>query len=174
MNDTAAGSSDFDSPWKEALEHYFPQFLQLLKPEMYRDIDWQRPHEFLDKELQQVVRDTEAGRRHTDKLVKVFTLDGSETWVLIHVEVQGRADRHFNARMYRYFYRLQDKYPQRRIANLAILTNQAHHQSIGHYEQQLWQTRLVFSFPVVNLQHMRDDRVMIATHLRTVPTLLLS
>lgn len=92
MSKAAGGSSDFDSPWKEALEHYFPQFLQLLMPEMYREIDWQRPHEFLDKELQQVVRDTEAGRRHADKLVKVYTLDGSETWVLIHVEVQGRAD----------------------------------------------------------------------------------
>ncbi|WP_280548365.1 hypothetical protein [Halomonas sp. 11-S5] len=39
MNETAAGSSDFDSPWKEALEHYFPQFLELLMPEMYRDIE---------------------------------------------------------------------------------------------------------------------------------------
>lgn len=158
MSKAAGGSSDFDSPWKEALEHYFPQFLQLLMPEMYREIDWQRPHEFLDKELQQVVRDTEAGRRHADKLVKVYTLDGSETWVLIHVEVQGRADRHFNARMYRYYYRLQDKYPQRRIASLAILTDQGRHHTLGRHEQRLWQTHLSFSFPVVDLQQVGNDR----------------
>lgn len=158
MGKTVGASSDFDSPWKEALEHYFPQFLQLLMPEMYRDIDWQRPHEFLDKELQQVVRDTDAGRRHADKLVKVYTLDGSETWVLIHVEVQGRADRHFNARMYRYYYRLQDKYPQRRIASLAILTNKGGQRTVGRHEQGLWETRLDFRFPVVDLQKVGKDR----------------
>ncbi|WP_404299060.1 Rpn family recombination-promoting nuclease/putative transposase [Halomonas sp.] len=158
MVEEASGSSDFDSPWKEALEHYFPQFLQLLMPEMYRDIDWQRPHEFLDKELQQVVRDTEAGRRHADKLVKVYTLNGSETWVLIHVEVQGKADRHFNARMYRYYYRLQDKYPQRRIASVAILTDKGGHRMVGRHEQGLWQTRLCFDFPVVDLQQVENDR----------------
>ncbi|MDZ7854222.1 MAG: hypothetical protein U5L98_16700 [Halomonas sp.] len=153
-----AGKSDFDSPWKEALEYYFPQFLELLLPEMHREIDWHRPHEFLDKELQQVVRDSDAGRRHADKLVKVFTLDGSETWVLIHVEVQGKADRRFNARMYRYYYRLQDKYPYQRLASVAILTDEANHQAIGYHEQQLWQTRLTFSFPVVELQHVGRDR----------------
>lgn len=158
MGRVSNGNSDFDSPWKEALEVYFPQFLELLLPEVYRDINWQRPHEFLDKELQQVVRDSEAGRRHADKLVKVFTLDGSETWVLIHVEVQGRADRHFNARMYRYYYRLQDKYPQRRIASVAILTERGARQGIGRHEQQLWQTRLSFNFPVVDLQRWGQDR----------------
>ncbi|MEQ5803222.1 hypothetical protein [Halomonas sp. H10-9-1] len=158
MGTTARGNSDFDSPWKEALEHYFPQFLELLLPEMHRDIDWQRPHEFLDKELQQVVRDSETGRRHTDKLVKVFTLDGSETWVLVHVEVQGKADRHFNARMFRYYYRLQDKYPQRRITSVAILTDKGSHRAVGHHEQMLWQTRLSFTFPVVDLQRWQQDQ----------------
>ncbi|WP_372610108.1 hypothetical protein [Halomonas sp.] len=158
MNEETVGKSDFDSPWKEALEYYFPQFLELLLPEIHREIDWQRPHEFLDKELQQVVRDSDAGRRHADKLVKVFTLDGSETWVLIHVEVQGRTDHHFNARMYRYYYRLQDKYPRQRIASVAILTDEADHQAIGYHEQQLWQTRLTFSFPVVELQRVGQER----------------
>ncbi|MGM0694661.1 MAG: Rpn family recombination-promoting nuclease/putative transposase [Pseudomonadota bacterium] len=158
MGTLASGNSDFDSPWKEALEHYFPQFLELLLPEMHRDIDWQRPHEFLDKELQQVVRDTDAGRRHTDKLVKVFTLDGSETWVLVHVEVQGKADRHFNARMFRYYYRLQDKYPQRRIASVAILTDTGSHRAVGYHEQALWKTRLSFTFPVVDLPRLGSDR----------------
>lgn len=158
MQDTPVGNSDYESPWKEALEHYFPQFLELLLPDMHAEIDWSRPHEFLDKELQQVVRDTEAGRRHTDKLVKVFTLEGSETWVLVHVEVQGRADRRFNARMYRYYYRLQDKYPGRRIASIAILTDKGNHRAVGCHEQHLWQTRLTFSFPVVDLQRAGRDR----------------
>ena len=51
-----AASADQDSPWKEALEHYFPDFLALLFPDVYAGIDWSRGHAFLDKELQQIVR----------------------------------------------------------------------------------------------------------------------
>ncbi|UZQ54604.1 hypothetical protein OOK60_00570 [Trichothermofontia sichuanensis B231] len=36
---------------------------------MHCAIDWSRPHEFLDTELQQVVRDASVGRRFADKLV---------------------------------------------------------------------------------------------------------
>ena len=64
--------SDYDSPWKEALERYFPQFLAFLFPQIHAEIDWGRGWEFLDKELQQVVRDAELGRRLVDKLVKVW------------------------------------------------------------------------------------------------------
>jgi hypothetical protein len=51
--------TDYDSPWKEALELYFPEFLALCFPEAHSEIDWARGYEFLDKELQQVVREAE-------------------------------------------------------------------------------------------------------------------
>ncbi len=49
--------TDYDSPWKEALERYLPAFLEFFFPEAYREICWGAGYEFLDKELQQVVRD---------------------------------------------------------------------------------------------------------------------
>ena len=63
---------DYDSPWKEALERYFPDFLALLFPRIHAAIDWSKGYAFLDKELQQVVRDAEHGRRHADKLAQVL------------------------------------------------------------------------------------------------------
>jgi hypothetical protein len=75
-----APQDDHDSPWKEALENRFPEFLALLFPEIHAEVDWSRGPEFLDKELQQVVRDAERGRRYADKLVKVYARDGGETW----------------------------------------------------------------------------------------------
>ena len=83
--------TDYDSPWKEALERYLPAFLELFFPEAYREICWGAGYEFLDKELQQVVRDAELGRRLADKLVKVWRNNGEEVWVLIHIEVQGQS-----------------------------------------------------------------------------------
>jgi hypothetical protein len=50
MTDTAEPTprSDHDSPWKGALEGYFPEFLALLFPRIYAGIDWSRGHRFLD------------------------------------------------------------------------------------------------------------------------------
>mgnify|MGYP001172711702 CR=1 FL=1 len=78
---------DYDGAWKEALEQYLQPFLALCFPAVADGIDWHQPVEFLDQELQQVVRDADLGKQRTDKLVKVQRLDGTEEWLLIHLEV---------------------------------------------------------------------------------------
>jgi hypothetical protein len=50
---TTRDQDDYDSPWKEALERYLPDFLPLLFPDAQAGIDWSQGYEFLDKELQQ-------------------------------------------------------------------------------------------------------------------------
>jgi hypothetical protein len=67
---------DYDSPWKEALDKRFEELLALLFPTIHERIDWQQPIEFLDKELIQVVRDADEGRRHVDKERRFFNLCG--------------------------------------------------------------------------------------------------
>ena len=59
----SAAQDDYDSPWKEAVEHAFPEFIDFYFPDAGRQIDWARGHRFLDKELQQIVRDAALGRR---------------------------------------------------------------------------------------------------------------
>ena len=66
---------DYDSPWKEILDVYFPMFLALLFKKVYDEIDWDRGYEMLDKELQQIIPKGAAGRLFVDKLVRV----GSKT-----------------------------------------------------------------------------------------------
>ncbi len=111
--------TDFDSPWKEALNLYFEQFLALLFPEIHTRIDWFRGFESLDKEFHQVVREAELGPRTVDKLVKIWTLEGEERWVLIHVEVQTTPESNFPERMYVYNYRFFDRY-NRSVASIAV------------------------------------------------------
>ena len=47
-------SDDFDSPWKDILEGYFPDFMAFFFPAAAAEIDWSRGFEPLDKELAQV------------------------------------------------------------------------------------------------------------------------
>ncbi len=84
---TSTPRTDYDSPWKEALEEYLADALALLFPSIHAAIDWTRGQLFLDKELRQVVREGDLGRRTADKLVQVWLPGGQDLWVLLHIEV---------------------------------------------------------------------------------------
>ncbi|WP_242479471.1 hypothetical protein [Lamprobacter modestohalophilus] len=55
---SGSAKSDYDSPWKEAIERFFPEFLALLFPAIHAEIDWSLRPDFLDKELQQISADS--------------------------------------------------------------------------------------------------------------------
>jgi hypothetical protein len=143
-------ATDFDSPWKEALDRYFEQCLALFFPQAHADIDWSRGHEMLDKELQPIVRQAEQGRRYVDKLVKVWLKNGEERWLLIHVEVQARKEGEFPKRMYVYNHRLFDRY-DREVISLAILADDDPAWRPSQYGYGRWGFRTGTEFPIVKL-----------------------
>lgn len=149
-----ASRDDYDSPWKEALERYFSDFVALLFPRIHAAIDWSKGHGFLDKELQQVVRDAASGRRHADKLVQVYTREGAETWVLVHVEVQGDAEAGFAERMYVYHDRLFDKY-RTDVVSLAVLADATASFRPSDYRRERWGCAVDFRFPTRKLLDLR-------------------
>jgi hypothetical protein len=127
-------NDDYDSPWKEAVEHYLPEFMAFYFAEAYTQIDWARNYEFLDQELRAVVQDAELGSRFVDKLVRVTLLDGDERWIYIHIEVQGTRQAEFAERMFVYNYRLYDRY-RRPVASMAVLADDSenwHPTSFGY------------------------------------------
>ena len=114
---------EFDSPWKEALELFFKQFLELLFRTLHDEIDWSRGYELLHTELEQIAREAELGTRLADVLAKVYRTDGTEIWVLIHVEVQAQADVTLPERLFVYHYRIFDQY-HRPVVSLAVLADE--------------------------------------------------
>jgi hypothetical protein len=113
---------------------------------VHRQIDWTRGYESLDKEFQQVVRDAEVGRRYVDKLVKVWTRDGAECWVLIHVEVQRAREADFPRRIYVYNYRIFDRY-NRPVASLAVLADDDPDWRPREFRQSLFGCEASLRFP---------------------------
>lgn len=83
---------------------------------------WTHGYECLDTELRQVVREAELGKRLADVLVKVWRKDGRESWLLIHIEVQGRPEEGFAERLFVYHYRIFDRY-NRQVVTLAVLAD---------------------------------------------------
>lgn len=114
---------DHGSPWKEAIERYFADFLAFYFPSAHAQIDWSHSPVFLDQELRAVVQDAELGKRFVDKLARVTRMGGLEDWLYIHLEIQGNVQDSFAERMFVYNYRLYDKYRQP-IASLAVLADE--------------------------------------------------
>jgi hypothetical protein len=152
---SAMSQTDYDSPWKEALETYFQDFMAFFFPDAHTSINWSKGYEFLDKELQQVVRDAELGKRLVDKLVKLWRNEGEETWILVHIEVQSHEESKFAERMYVYHYRLYDRY-RRKIASLAILGDEQPNWRPSYFGYTLWGCQIGFQFPVVKLMDYKE------------------
>ncbi|MCB0127994.1 MAG: hypothetical protein KDE58_37275, partial [Caldilineaceae bacterium] len=173
-------NDEYDSPWKQLLEWYFEAFMRFFFAAAHAEIDWQQPIEFLDKELQQIVRDAEIGRRYADVLAKVWLLDGKEEWILIHVEVQGSVEVRFDQRMYTYNYRLFDRYA-RSVASFAVLSDENINWRPGHYQMSRLGSTLTFSYATAKLIDYRahwalleaNDNpfaTVVMAHLKTLET----
>jgi hypothetical protein len=172
--------ADYDNPWKEALEQYFEAFLALFFPDAHAVIDWSRPTESLDKELQQIVPEAEVGKRLADKLFKVWQHGGEEAWVLVHIEVQSQEESDFAERMYVYNYRCFDRY-RKPVISLAVLGDERASWRPSFYGYALGGCELSLRFPVAKLldyetqwQSLEESTnpfaVMVMAHLKTKAT----
>jgi hypothetical protein len=142
--------ANYDEAWKAAIEQYFEAFVAFFFPVAYEAIDWERGFEFLDQELQQIVRDAEAGTRYVDKLLKVWLKDGAEAWLLLHVEIQSQRDGDFAKRMYVYHYRIFDRY-DREVVSLAVLGDDQPNWRPQEYGYGRWGCEMRLRFPIVKL-----------------------
>ena len=112
----------YDELWKNIIEKLFPHFLSYFMPTLYADADLSLGYIFLDKELDKLKLKGKQGKNVADKLVKITLKSGVEKWLLIHIEVQGDHIARFGQRMFRYFYRIYDKYDAVDITALAVFT----------------------------------------------------
>jgi hypothetical protein len=171
---------EYDLPWKDVIESHFEDFMSFFFPQIHTEIDWSRGHEFLDQELSQVVRDAEIGKRLVDKLVKVWTRSGDETWVLLNIEIQSQEELNFSARIFTYYYRLRDRYNVP-IVSLVILGDERSTWRPGAFQLAKWGCEVDFRFPIVKLldyeEHWADLEtssnpfsIVVMAHLKTKAT----
>ncbi|CAM2009169.1 hypothetical protein [Acanthopleuribacter pedis] len=112
--------SEFDNPWKHVAEDFFPELVAFFMPDAYREIDWEKPVESLDKDLPKEEVNDAVGDRRADKLFRVVTTDGDAQLVYLHIEFQNEVDEALSERMYIYNCRFFNKF-RAPIVSLAIL-----------------------------------------------------
>ena len=146
-----------DSSWRKILDKLLPDFLAFYFREIHQAIDFDKGFEFLDKELQKILPQLDdTDKRVVDKLVKVFLRDGSEKWLLIHIEIQGYREADFSKRVFHCYYRIFDRFGEELIS-VALLTDDNPEFRENLYAITRWGFRLHFEFPVVKLLDYRDQ-----------------
>lgn len=169
-----------DEAWKEIIEKLFPDFLAFFFPQIYKDIDFSKGFEFLDKELQKILKRSEVGKKIVDKLVKVYLNDGSEKWLLIHIEVQDYQQENFSERIYIYNYRIFDRY-RKEVISLALLTDANRNYRPTKFRISRWGFELSFQFPIIKLidyqekweeleQNPNPFSIVVMSFLKTIET----
>jgi hypothetical protein len=98
---------DHDRAFKELLTTFFAEFVEAFLPEVAKYLDTSSL-DFLDKQAIAHIT-AESKKREADLVVKA-RFRGKETFFLVHVENQSRKEAGFPKRMFRYFYRLLDRY----------------------------------------------------------------
>ncbi|WP_172432027.1 hypothetical protein [Orenia metallireducens] len=134
-----------DLLWKEIIEDLFEDFVEFFMPKLYQEIDFSQGYEFLDNELANIMDKTLEGKKMADRLVKVYLKDGRENWILIHLEVQGYYEAEFSARMFKYFYRIYDKYDKKIVA-LAIFTEGRKDYKPSSFDYEFHGTKLNYEY----------------------------
>jgi hypothetical protein len=147
---TTIQKQDYDSPWKQLIEELLESFLGFFFPTLCGDIDFSKGYEIKSKELYKLLKHQEIGKRYADELIKVYLKDGTEKWLLIHIEVQNYQEEDFARRMFIYYYRIFDKY-NHQVISLVVLTDPDETYRPDTFLQTGWGFEHKLSFPLVKI-----------------------
>ena len=83
--------------------------------------------------------------------IKFITeLSGKESWIYIHIEVQGTRQAEFAKRMFVYNYRIFDRY-EKPVAILAVLADEHNQWKLTSYGYNVLGCKNTLEFPVAKL-----------------------
>ncbi|KAB7706541.1 hypothetical protein F9802_10090 [Bacillus aerolatus] len=153
------GAVDYDGLWKKLIRELFEEFVLFFAPDLYEEIEFVKEPEFLQQELFQEIIQEKKGKQVADQIVKVFLKSGEERWILIHIEVQGNPDPSFSKRMFRYYYRIFDKY-DRDIVAVALLTDASKQFRPHMYHRSSHGTALTYEYNMFKFTDYDEQELM--------------
>ena len=150
-----------DLLWKSIIEDLFADFLLYFFYEWaIENVDFTKDFEFLDAELAELEPDSSTKKRNADRLVKIHLKNGAETWMLLHIEVQGYTDNLFAERMFIYFYRIKDKF-KKDVMAFALYSDEDADFHPKQYEYVYQKTFLSYQFDTFKLLEKTEDELNI-------------
>lgn len=146
---------------KSAFEEAFPDLLRFFFKDADQLFDIERGFEFMDKELMELFPELEkkGGNRLVDMLAKVYSSEGQEEWLLIHLEIQAQHDRKFARRMFQYFYRIYDRYDVP-ITAIVVFTGAQKPVKSDGFEYHFLGTNLQYTYNAYHILEHSEDQLL--------------
>jgi hypothetical protein len=150
-----------DTAWK-AFTDDAERLQALLKhglPRLHAQIDWSRGVEFLDKELLRVAPKEYANLQVVDKLFRVYLKNGTEEWILVHLEAQSTPDPNFAERMFAYHIAIWLRY-RRRVLSIAILADDNPNWRPREFQYAVGECEIRFAFPTIKVLDLDEQQLL--------------
>ncbi len=167
-----------DILWKGIIEDMFEEFMWYFFPEFSENkADFSKPIQFLDKELQSLLPESERNARHADKLVKIPVKNKNDNpvikkkkqkatknkkeeieyvYFLLHIEVQGYTDVNFAERMFEYYYRIRERW-KTRIFTLVLYTEGDKNFHPKKFYEHCEETNITYNFKTFKLLDQSEE-----------------
>lgn len=146
-----------DQIWKRIIGKFFNKFTEFFLPELHNVIDFTKKPKFLDNQLLKITQKSEGKNRESDKLVEIKLKDGSNRWILVHIEIQDAKKDDFTFRMYQYQYRIFDKFNKKIIA-LAIYTDSNSKFKPNEYQDEFFGTEIIYRFNIYKILEQKYNK----------------
>ena len=173
---------DYDAAWKTILEAFEIEVVEVLFPEIFGDIDWDAGTESLDLELAEIQREIfdkdSAEKIISDKIIKVRLKNNNSKILFIHVEVQSYSSDEdaFGERMFRYFYRIWDKFRYKNkdkseVIAAAIYTYKGERGKDKRYVYKVPKLEdeiLTYNFRIIDVEKLDLEKISFDNPLRIV------
>lgn len=156
---------DFDGNWKEIIIEFFEDFVAFFMPKLYPYVDFSRPPEILEQELIQVLEAIGSdSKKVADKLLKVWLKDGTEKWILVHIEIQSYFEKLFSKRMYQIFSMIFHKYDHKIVA-IAIYTNTKTPRFYNRFMEDNFGTSVIYRFIGYRIMRQKESDLLASNNI---------
>ncbi len=147
---------DYDGNWKIVTTNLIEDFIQFFLPELYKDVDFSFPPEFLEQELYEMVGE-EKTKSILDKLVKLRLKNGEEKWIFVHIEFQ--TEGNICERMFVYYRRILDKYGKE-ITAIVVYTGKSVPKKYNKYEHDSYGTKITYQFNSYLVAKQKEEELI--------------
>lgn len=145
-----------DEKWKSLISKYLKDFLSFFMLDLYKEVDFEKGYEFLDGELNKIKIDSKSKNRRSDRLLKLYLKNGSEQYLLVHIEIQGYFEENFSKRMFKYFYRVADLHNSYNITAISVYTEDKEDFKPNTFTHNLFGTELTYKFNTYKVLEQKE------------------
>ena len=155
---------DYDGFWKDLIEVFWREMLQVAIPELYEAADLSKEPKFLSKELRDTIFAPEDGEHNPaqfiDELLDVPLKNGGSAWVLLHIEVQGPGGKDISMRMFNYFCLIVSHYKRYPVGLVILTAHRPARETPGKFEVSQYGTSINYKYNVIDLWSLRDEELL--------------